>query len=332
MRPRSMGRARTTPPSSAGISRTRLARLRTIALLVAGLAAPGAAHASYEWPVRPFDEPHPIRGGFCDPRMGDRHQLFHFGVDIAAPDRTPVYAVAPGVAWVDPAFPRTVEVVDGPSHMISYWHVVPAVPGGLPVGAHQLLGHVVRGAGHVHLTERLGGVPVNPLRAGALTPYRDRTAPLVQTVVAERRRTELDPSRLSGRIDLLAEVFDSPELPLPPPWTDNLLTPASVAWRLRTADGVLVRPLRTVFDCLNAKPADTLFWDVFGPGTSQNRPRAPGAYRFRLAHDFDTFEYPDGEYLVQVVASDVRGNIVVATFPITIQNLAEPTHTYRAPE
>jgi murein DD-endopeptidase MepM/ murein hydrolase activator NlpD len=52
---------------------------------------------SYGWPVKPFDQQHPVRGFFCDPRIGDQGgKSFHFGVDVSAPDGTAVFAVEPG--------------------------------------------------------------------------------------------------------------------------------------------------------------------------------------------------------------------------------------------
>ena len=52
---------------------------------------------SYGWPVKPFDEQHPVRGFFCDPRIGAKGgKAFHFGVDVSAPDGTAVYAVEGG--------------------------------------------------------------------------------------------------------------------------------------------------------------------------------------------------------------------------------------------
>jgi peptidase M23-like protein len=294
---------------------------------VAALASPPAARASYGWPLAPFDRQHPVRGGFCDPRLGDREQQFHFGVDIASPDGTPVYAVASGVAWVDAARPRTVAVSVGPGHVISYWHVLPVIGSRTFVATHQLIGYVVRGAGHVHLSERIGSDYVNPLRPGALTPYRDETAPLVEMVDVEHRGVELDPAQLSGRVDLVAEVSDVPELALPPPWEDSVLTPATVAWRLLRADGTVVEPLRTVFDCTTEMPQDNLFWSVFAPGTLQNHPGTAGWYRFWLARGLNTYDFLDGDYRLQVFATDVRGNVGTETLPITIRNDAPPTPT-----
>ena len=61
---------------------------------------------SYGWPLKPFDQQHPVRGFFCDPRIGDKGgKAFHFGVDVSAPDGTAVYAVEGGTCI--PKAPRT---------------------------------------------------------------------------------------------------------------------------------------------------------------------------------------------------------------------------------
>ena len=56
--------------------------------------------APYPWPVKPFDRQHPVRAFFNDPRIADASHAFHFGIDISAPDRTPVYAVKPGKVFI----------------------------------------------------------------------------------------------------------------------------------------------------------------------------------------------------------------------------------------
>jgi murein DD-endopeptidase MepM/ murein hydrolase activator NlpD len=68
-----------------------------------------ACRGAYGWPVAPFDEAHPVRANFGDPRTrfdgpdtadtlieGDGTFSFHQGVDISARDGSPVYAVASG--------------------------------------------------------------------------------------------------------------------------------------------------------------------------------------------------------------------------------------------
>src|SRR5690348_5195940 len=96
------------------------------AVLVLSCAAPAAAQA-YGWPVKPFDRPHAIRGGFDDPRFGQRSRAFHFGIDVCAADGAPVYAVRAGVVYLEQPFPQTVEVRSAPTQVFGYWHVVPVV-------------------------------------------------------------------------------------------------------------------------------------------------------------------------------------------------------------
>jgi len=56
---------------------------------------------SYGWPVKPFDRQHPVRGNLNDPRNGHGDaKSFHFGIDVSAPDGTPVYAVEAGQAFI----------------------------------------------------------------------------------------------------------------------------------------------------------------------------------------------------------------------------------------
>ena len=61
---------------------------------------------------------------------------------------------------------------------------------------HALLGHIARSWGHVHFAERVDGKYWNPLREGALTPFNDFGAPVVDLIVAERASRRLDPRAL----------------------------------------------------------------------------------------------------------------------------------------
>ena len=85
---------------------------RTLAIVAAAAAAFPASAAAYSWPVKPFFQPHPIRGGFGDPRTvftdtadtdgmtGPGSFTFHNGVDITAPYGTPVYPVLSGTVRI----------------------------------------------------------------------------------------------------------------------------------------------------------------------------------------------------------------------------------------
>src|SRR5204862_8011268 len=71
--------------------------------------------AAYDWPLKSFDRQHPVRAFLDDPRIGHNGGLaFHFGIDVAAPDGTPVYAVEGGKVFFDSAEAIAVKV--GPQH------------------------------------------------------------------------------------------------------------------------------------------------------------------------------------------------------------------------
>src|SRR4051794_29076563 len=98
---------------------------------------------AYPWPVKPFGQQHPVRGFLNDPRISGGERTFHWGVDVSAPDGTPVYAVAPG--RVVPQNPEAVAVLGPDETTFAYWHIVPAVRGGQVVARHDLLGHIAAG-------------------------------------------------------------------------------------------------------------------------------------------------------------------------------------------
>jgi hypothetical protein len=266
---------------------------------------------AYPWPVKPFDRQHPVRGFFCDPRIGDAGgKSFHTGVDVSAPDGTAVYAVAPGRVSIEGA--QNVAVSAG-GRDFGYWHILPAAQDGAQVPLHGLLGHIAPTWGHVHLAERTSdpapqGTYWNPLRAGGLAPFADHGAPVVSRIVTSR-----PPAGLWGLVDLIVETFDHPPISAPPPWHDIPVTPALVRWRLvRNAQEVV--PWRVAADFRKSfVPAvvansDVHFGDVYAPGTRQNHPNEPGLFRFWVARHFDTRTYPDGDYRLDVEAADVRGN------------------------
>jgi hypothetical protein len=285
------------------------------------MRVPGVA--PYPWPVRPFDRQCAVRGFFRDPRIGaGGGKSFHTGVDVSAPDGTPVHAVAPGRVSVEGA--QIVAVSSG-EREFSYWHIVPAVSHGVEVPLHGLLGHIGAGWGHVHLAERTPrprpeGTYWNPLRRGALTPFADFGAPVVDRIVAS-----LPPAGLHRRVDLVVEAFDRPPISAPPPWKGIPVTPALVRWRL-------VRNAREVVgwqDAVNFRrsfaPAvegssDVHFGDVYAPGTRQNHANEPGLFRFWLARGFDTTAHPDGDYRLDVEAADVRGNASRGHLVVTFVN------------
>jgi hypothetical protein len=271
---------------------------------------------AYSWPLAPFDRPHPVRGYFNDPRISGASRAFHFGIDISAPNGTPVYAVAGGVVHLEN--PRAVSVAAAAAEF-GYWHVVPAVAHRQRVRAHELLGHVEAPWLHVHFAERRGGLYRNPLRRGGLAPWTDTTKPQVTAIRFLRNGRDVPADRVRGAVDVVAEAHDMPPLPVPPPWNKLPVTPARVRWRVLRGDRV-VRRWHTPVDFTKTLIHQERFRSVYAPGTRQNRAGSAGLYRFYLAHTWSTSLLPDGHYRLEVEASDLGGNAGLLTLPFTLSN------------
>jgi hypothetical protein len=312
------------------VSAVRAVALTLFAVALAlGASRPAGA---YPWPVRPFDKPHSLRGAFDDPRfhLGAEGSLsaFHFGIDIAVRDGTPVYSVAPGFVRRSNA-DVTVRRPNG--HAFGYWHVHPVVREGQHVRMHQLLGYVIAGWGHVHFAESYLGSYRNPLRHGALTPYRDRTRPTVSSI--ELRSPDgraLDPAHLIGSFDAVAQVYDTPPIAPRPPWQIARLTPAVIWWRL-VQGAAPVTGWTLVADFQFALMPAGLYGFLYAPGTYQNKGHRPGSYLFWVTHGFDTTTVPDGTYRLQVLAEDTRYNRGLGTLDVTIANGGPPEPQQLAP-
>ena len=336
---------------------SRAARRRTIVLLslvaFAGAActaavaagtqrtAQGQAAASggYNWPLKPFDQPHPVRGAFGDPRTSfngppTRAGLnskgtfaYHFGVDISAPDGTAVYPIRSGVVHMRSG--ETVVVTSEDGDAFEYWHVVPSVREGQRVTAFETVLGRVR-YGHVHLTEVENGRQVNPLAPGHLTPYVDRTVPRVDEALFLQARSgrELLPEFLRGRVQLTVAASDATSMPIPDKWNGLPVVPARLTWRIeRAKDGKVVVPEREAFDVRERLP-EKPFWETFVRGTRQNMAnfaghkmwRQPGVYLFRVDGSFNTKQLKDDIYVLVATATDTRGNAGTGRFVFTIHN------------
>lgn len=270
----------------------------------------------YPWPLRPFDRAHPVRGYFNDPRISGTSRAFHFGIDIAAPNGAPVYAVRAGVVHL--GGPRSLSVENGDLGF-GYWHVVPAVRHLQRVRRHELLGHVEAPWLHVHFAEHRAGVYRDPLRPGALAPWRDATRPRVTTVVFSRNGRELAPAGVSGAVDVICEAHQMPPLAVPAPWDRLPVTPARLRWRVRRG-GQTVRPWHTPVDLGRELLPRDAFHRIYAPRTRQNRPGRPGLYRFFLAHTWSTSLLDDGPYRLEVEAADLHGHTGRLALPFTVAN------------
>jgi hypothetical protein len=297
------------------------ARLLCTALALVGLgalAAPPPSSADYGWPLRPFHLQHPVRGFFGDPRGYGHHYergQIHFGIDISAPDGTPVYATLSGEISIHPLHPDTVIVRSG-AVSFEYWHLDPGVESGHAIAYRTVIGRVGRGWAHVHFSERIGGVYVNPLRVGALAPYRDSTRPTVHSISFERDGTAVGRRTLGGSFDLVAEAYDDTPLEVPAPWNSKPVAPALVRWRI-----VGVTGWQTAADFRASLPS--CFTDVYARWTHQNRDfrrSGRGRYRFLLRRAWNSRAVHDGTYQLEVAVSDTAGNIGRGAASFTVAN------------
>ncbi len=297
---------------------------------------------SYQWPVKPFARQHPVRGSFGDPRTvfkasptlhgaltGGGSFSLHRGIDVAAPDGTAVYPVVSGtVTYVNGEW---LKVESGGGHTFEYWHIRAAVAVGSHVDAYQtVIGHILRGSGHVHLTELENGQAVNPLAPGHIGPYADRTTPRVTSISFRARETSRDglPNLVRGRVLLVAGAQDDPTINAPEAWSGLPVTPALLTWEIRSWNGKVVLGRQVAADFRDVLP-NRSFWQVYARGTYQNMAvfghhyswGQPGSYLFRLSPTaFDTHRLRDGAYDLVVTATDIRGNSSSLTRRFTVAN------------
>jgi murein DD-endopeptidase MepM/ murein hydrolase activator NlpD len=290
--------------------------------------SPSSTYA-YQWPVKPFNRQHPIRGAFGDPRSLrgsidpkiDNPLSFHDGVDIQVQDGTAVYAVQGGQISM---FDRTALSVCTPfatpsaAVIFGYWHVDPIVHPGDYVTRSQLLGYVRPGAGHVHFSEKRFGIYVNPLRREGLSPYTDHTAPVIRSLIVYRAGSpeQLPLDAVTGRVDIAVDAYDPPAISPWGEWSGAIWSPARIRWSglfnnlWRPRSG----PPGTVsFDRLPGLSVR----DVYAPGTLQNGPNFSGVYRFWLIRGVDTTPLL-GVHKLSVTAEDTRGNGATRTFILNV--------------
>jgi hypothetical protein len=288
-----------------------------LAACVFALLLPAGALA-YSWPLRPFYQPHAIRGYFSDPRLSGPETSFHFGVDISAEDGTPVYAIQGGRARV-----RGMSVSIFPKRggrLLSYWHIIPTVKSNQRVRQHQLIGRIGPGMEHVHLAEFRDGTYVNPLRIDGLAPYIDDTVPQIPTLTFHSFGYPIRPELVGGIVDVTVEAYDNSPLPLPPTgWEGARLAPVLIRWRIVQGQRA-IRRWETAVDFRTFLLPASLFDFIYAPGTFQNRPKRPGHYVYYLAHELNTAALPNGSYVLEVEALDAQENMGEASFAFTVTN------------
>ncbi len=303
--------------------------------LITRCGARATADKPYPWPVRPFHQQHPVRGFFGDPRNvvssvdqplgpGSPGRFsFHNGVDIYTTPDEQVFPVVSGRARVANAQEVVVRTRDG--RTFQYWHILPLVRTGAWVTASKtVLGTAIPRRGHVHLTEIRGTCAVNPLAAGHLEPYRDASIPEVVGLDAVGRGgVLLDPTHLASPFELVVQAQDLPPVPVPAPWEDLPVTPASVRWRLTGPDGRVLVPWAFAADFAVTVPPNRDYWNVYAAGTHENfvgragaEPQLAGVYTFRLTPPGS--HLARGRYTATVEVSTTGGNRSTRRLPFRV--------------
>jgi hypothetical protein len=174
-----------------------------------------------------------------------------------------------------------------------------------------------------------GGKIVNPLAAGHLTPYDDNNDPEVRSIEFRSGGSLLLPNFLRGLVEIVAEAYDFPTLPISGPWGGMPTAPALLTWRVDDLDGNTVVSETVAADFRSTIPDNSQFWHYYGRGSFQNfcvfGPHfswaQPGRYLFALTRQpWDTKSVPDGVYDLVVTATDIRGNQGFRSRRFTVHN------------
>ncbi len=332
------------------------------------------------WPVGPRNRQHPVRGSWLDPRSKPE---YHPGIDISVRDDQPerghpkgrthrVYALEGGPVWhIFTQPPPGVESIIRIGHF-TYGHVDPVVELGQDVKPGQLIGWTFKDEWHLHLSEWRfpGGKPsasrqiqVNPLDPeGKIAPYRDTAAPVIREIrfhqpadsswgtrngsaVFAPGGAPLDPSRLSGQVDVRARIEDLQSFrgwwkDVPLLETDH--HPARVHLAVdRATDGKRVID-RDVFPSgvwpgpKASRQNQISLSHHYAPGTRQNlraktaiklKRQGRGELWFRLFAGprrkscyWDTTAFRDGPYRLTVTAWDIVGNHTAESIDVIVAN------------
>src|SRR3989344_5194815 len=293
----------------------------------------------YGWPVKPFGQQHAIRGNFNDPRFAGSKDIdeatskaFHFGVDIAAPDGEPVYAIEDGKVNVSGG--QSIAIVSG-DKILSYWHIDhdKTIKDNQQISANQQVGYIGKGWGHVHLAEAHRNPQdqrvyyVNPLRSGALGPYQDYGIPKIESIKAySESGSTVSLNDLKGKVNLTVQAFDSPPLALPSSpedWAGAVMTPAIISWNVKNNAGETIMNDRQAVNFSEALCRSSEFEQIYASETIQNGPSLKGNYNFYLVRNWDTTQLENGQYEVNITAQDHRGNVTNKKFGLVIQNGGE---------
>ncbi|MCG3121252.1 MAG: hypothetical protein ALAOOOJD_04259 [bacterium] len=284
---------------------------------------PFAVKAQFPWPVTPFNQTQTITGTFCEYRDTAPSPHYHNGTDIPKADGSPVYPVVDGVITsLDPnggdAFVRV--------QRFAYVHIMPNPA--LSVGdsvfkSVTVLGTILSGLGHVHLTEGQVGSEVNALRENTgLTPYLDTWPPVMNYVRFYQNGTgvQFTNNAVSGRVDIVSHVS---ERNAPPGSSASVLNNGTykLGYKIFLADRQTVayappnNGLRYQFD---RKPAADVH-NTFHPALSNTSTHVYYVTNTATSKTFwDSATLPEGDYTAMVFTEDTHRNADTVYVPVRV--------------
>jgi len=292
-------------------------------LLFALCFLPFAAAAQFPWPVTPFNQTQTITGTFCEYRDTAPSPHYHNGTDIPKADGSPVYPVIDGVITsLDPngsnAFVR--------AGRFAYVHLAPNPS--LSVGdsvfkSVTVLGTILNGLGHVHLTEGQFDSEVNALRENTgLTPYVDTWPPVMNYVrfYQNGAGVQFTNNSVSGRVDIVSHISERNG---PPGSSSSVLNNGTykLGYKILSADRktIVFSPpnngLRYQFD---RKPTADVH-NTFHPALSSTSVHVYYVTNTATSKTFwDTSALPEGDYTAMIFAEDTRRNADTVYVPVRV--------------
>ena len=306
--------------------------------IIAFFYLPMLGHAQYPWPVTPFNSSQYITGVFCEYRDTGAAPHYHNGTDIPKDDGSPVYPVYNGtITAIDPNGDNAYVRVQN----VAYVHILPnpALSVGDAVLASQtVLGTILPGLGHIHLTDGYGGSEINALRENTgLTPYLDTWKPDISFVRFFLNGTGTEFTQqvenrtiVSSRVDIVAKIREKNAPPGAWP-TDSPYNNGTYKLGYQILNGdrsvVVFSPpnggLRYKFD---NKPSQSVH-NTFHPTFSSTSSHVYYVTNSAAAKSYwDTETLAEGVYTVMVFAEDTRHNADTVFVPVRVtrQDLLPP--------
>lgn len=306
-------------------------------------APPGAGTAPMmrlPWPTKPFYGTHRIQGTLDEPRvltgftpaatplleqglagLNQAIPIFprvaHIGVDISAPDGTPVYAVRSGIAVTHLAGSGTYVDVGA----FAYWHLEDPVPTGTRVVAlHTIIGRAYPGLHHINFSRYYKGVAVNQLRFGGFYSTSDTTRPVLGALRAftAAGRTLAANAIPEAPVALFVRASDL--------WSQGgaEIGLYKLSWSLSTTSGKTIWPTTTTLQA-DVLVSDQVMGWIVSPD-SERLDRLETDFSYRLFHPEATPRSPlmnfttlaAGPYVIHATAQDAAGHTTNRAYPITV--------------